>query len=171
MGTPQLAIVYDEQSNLDSHEQVEHIRWQRAVEWQCLAGWPRHQHFWDWRGKGLISLNMAEHSNINFMGLVMSVDSTLCNIGVGLMLASGKNSVALYCHCILVNKAIVQVVFTVWPVLVISRKISWGGRNSSSARIKRGETLGTNRYATEVCRVDSGQAWDLNVTVTKHEQS
>lgn len=58
-------------------------------------------------------------TNINFMKEVMSMESNLGNTGVGLTLTSGKNTVALYCRCITVNKADEQV----GPVHVIVRLV------------------------------------------------
>lgn len=40
-------------------------------------------------------------ANIQFMGEVMSAESTLGNICVGLTVATGRNSAAQYCYCIM----------------------------------------------------------------------
>lgn len=64
-------------------------------------------------GKGSIWLGREDSTNINFMGEVMSPEGDLCSIGVGLPLASGRNSIAMHCHCITVNEAGKQGVCTV----------------------------------------------------------
>lgn len=56
--------------------------------------------------RGSIWLERVGHStNINFMGEVMSTEANLGNTGVRIKLSSEGNSVVLYCHCIIVNKA------------------------------------------------------------------
>lgn len=62
------------------------------------------------------------------------------NIGVGFMVATGRNCVALYCYCMIVNGVGKQIIFTI-------RQISQWNRNGYGTSIK-GVRVGRNRFAS-----------------------